>query len=85
MEKGEENTNFFQAYAKGRRDSNTIWSLEDQDGREVSTFEGLVHMAKNHFQSLLKVEQRVNTMDIVCLALYFPIFVNAEGNTYLFS
>ena len=29
MECGDENTNFFHAYARGRKDSNTIWSLVD--------------------------------------------------------
>jgi hypothetical protein len=29
LENGYENTKKFQAYAKGRRDYNTIWSLKD--------------------------------------------------------
>jgi hypothetical protein len=30
LEKGDENTKFFQAFAKGRKMANTIWSLNDQ-------------------------------------------------------
>jgi hypothetical protein len=29
LENGDENTNFFQVYAKGRREKKTIWSLKD--------------------------------------------------------
>jgi hypothetical protein len=32
MKSGDENKKNFQAYAKGRKCSNTIWHLKDQDG-----------------------------------------------------
>ena len=38
----DENTNFFHAYAKGRKDLNTIWILEDDRGRRHESFEELV-------------------------------------------
>jgi hypothetical protein len=41
--KWDENTKFFQAYAKGRKISNTIWSLSHNEGNVVSSFEGLAH------------------------------------------
>jgi len=41
LDKGDENKKFFQAYEKGRKASNTIWKLKDQEGHEVSSFEGL--------------------------------------------
>jgi hypothetical protein len=57
LENGDENTKFFHAYAKGRKEANTIWSLKDQEDRPVTTFEGLANMGKNHFQTLFKGRQ----------------------------
>jgi hypothetical protein len=85
LENGDENTKFFQAYAKGRKEANTIWSLKDQEGRSVTSFEGLANMGKIHFQSLFKVDRRVNITDIIRLALYFPSFVDEEGNRELYA
>jgi hypothetical protein len=33
LQNGDKNTKFFQAYAKGRKMENTIWSLKDSSGR----------------------------------------------------
>lgn len=54
LEKGDDNTKFFQAYAKGRKSANTIWHLKDEEGREVSSFEGLSQLGVKHFQNLFK-------------------------------
>lgn len=40
----DENTKFFQAYAKGRKLANTIWGLKDQSGRQLSSFEDLARL-----------------------------------------
>jgi hypothetical protein len=80
---GEENTKHFQAYAKGRKLYNTIWSLNDIDGRTISSFEGLAHLGKRHFHNLFKEYERVNIANIVRMSLYFPSFVNEEDNTTL--
>jgi len=84
LDKGDENTKFFQDYAKGCKTSNTIWKLKDREGPEVSPFEGLAQMGKNHFQTLFKSEARPNIIDIVLLALFLPIFMDEEGNKDLF-
>jgi hypothetical protein len=42
LQSGDENTKLFQAYAKGRKMVNTIWSLKDSNGRSISSFEGLL-------------------------------------------
>jgi hypothetical protein len=57
----------------------------DQEGRNVASFEGLAEMGKNFFKSLYKAEQRVNIVEIVRLALYYPSFVDAEKNRELFE
>jgi hypothetical protein len=84
LENGDENTIFFQAYAKGRKVENTIWSLKDQEGRSITSFEGLANMGKNHFQSLFKADRNVNIPEIIKVALYLPSFVNEQGNQDLF-
>jgi hypothetical protein len=84
LEKGDENTKFFQAYAKGRKAENTIWSLKDQEGRPCTTFEGLANLGKNHFQTLFKADRNINIAEIIKVALYLPSFVNEQGNQDLF-
>jgi hypothetical protein len=84
MDKGDENTKFFHAYAKGRKSKNTIWKLQDQEGRMVSTFEGLDEMGKNHLKSLFKAGQRENIADIVRLSIYYQRFVDEEWNRNIF-
>jgi hypothetical protein len=85
LENGDENTKFFHAYAKGRKATNTIWSLKDQEDRPVTSFEGLANMGKNHFQTLFKEDRMTNLADIIKLALYFPSFVDEENNQNLFA
>jgi hypothetical protein len=41
-------------------------------------------MRKNHFHSLFKVEDRVNIVDIVRVALFFLKFLDEDGNKDLF-
>jgi hypothetical protein len=84
LENGDENTTFFQAYAKGRREENTIWSLKDQEGRSITSFEGLTNLVKNHFQTLFKEDRRVNIAKMIKVALYLPSFVSEQGNQDLF-
>lgn len=55
MECGDENIKIFQAYTKGRKISNTFWSLKDIKGREVSNFEGLSNLGKNYFHILFLI------------------------------
>jgi hypothetical protein len=76
--------NSFHAFAKGRKATNTIWDMKDMEGRIVSTFSGLAEMGKNHFKTLYKVDQRVNIVDIVWLALFYPSFVNEKNNRDLY-
>jgi hypothetical protein len=73
-----------QAYAKGRRVENTLWSLKDQEGRSITSFEGLANLGKSHFQTLFKADRRVNIVEIIKVGLYLPSFMNEQGNHDLF-
>jgi hypothetical protein len=72
LEKGDENTKFFQAYAKGNNLSNTIWCLKDIQGRDVNSFEGLSNLGSQYFKALFQDDRRVKLAEIVRLAIFSP-------------
>eukprot|EP00253_Pinus_taeda_P027771 PITA_27771 len=78
LKAGDENTNFFHNYAKGRKNANTIWKLRDQNGREASSFEDLSRMGKAHFQNLFTAQGGITLAEIIRIAQCFPRFVEEE-------
>ena len=46
MECGYDNTKFFQAFAKGRKQQNTIWKLKNENNETTNTFEDLAETRK---------------------------------------
>jgi hypothetical protein len=80
MEKGDKNTKFFQAYAKGRKLSNTIWSMKNSQAQEVFTFEELARLGKIHFSSLFKADNWSSMENLVRSTGYFPGFVDEDTN-----
>jgi len=85
LESGDENTKFFHAYAKGRKSANTIWKLENSDGRVENSFEGMANIGVSHFQNLFKANNQASIEEVVRLAQLFPGFVNEEENQKLFE
>jgi len=83
LESGDENTKFFQAYAKGRKCVNTIWKLENQEGSMETSFEGMAKIGVSHFQNLFKASNVANIEEVVRMAQLFPSFVNEEDNQML--
>ena len=49
---GDENTKKFQAFAKGRKFSNSIWELSSAEGEPVSSFDGMADMGVKYFGDL---------------------------------
>jgi hypothetical protein len=80
---GDENTKFFQAFAKGRRNVNTIWQLKDLEGNLENTFEGMSRLGKKHFQNLFKAENQASIEEVVQMAQLFPRFVDEADNRLL--
>ena len=80
---GDENTKFFQAYARGRRMGNTIWELRKEEGTVVSSFDGLSAMGVEHFQSLYCAQEESSIAKIVKIASLFPCFVEEADNRML--
>jgi phosphoribosylformylglycinamidine (FGAM) synthase-like amidotransferase family enzyme len=80
LESGDENTKFFQAYPKGRRSTNTIWSLEDQHGVVESTFERMARIGVSHFQNLFRADNQATIAEVVRMAQLFSRFVEEDDN-----
>jgi hypothetical protein len=83
LKSGDENTKFFQAYAKGRRCINSIWQLKDQDGKKEHTFEGMAKIGKKFFQDLYKAENKATIEEVIRMVQYFPSFTSEEDNRML--
>ena len=47
MECGDDNTKYFHAFAKGRKQQNTIWELKNEKNETKNTFEDLTEIGKN--------------------------------------
>lgn len=61
--------------------SNTVWSLKDVEGREVSNFDGLANLRKNHFEILFHVPNETYTTGIITTTIIFPRFVQEEESS----
>lgn len=77
LQAGDDNTRFFQNYAKGRKVSNTIWNLPLPDGGVADTNK-LSHLGTSHFKNLFTNPPRSNLADIINVARHFPRFVNDD-------
>ena len=72
-----------QAFAKGRKLSNTIWELNDDPGVLVSSFDGLVGLGVRHFGDLFTAPIGLSLVEIVRVAHFFPCFVDDNDNMRL--
>eukprot|EP00253_Pinus_taeda_P035564 PITA_35564 len=78
LKSGDENTRFFHNYAKGRKSTNTIWSLKDEEGREVSSFSDLSSLGKRHFERVFSDPGEATIAQVLRTAQCFPRFVEEE-------
>jgi len=77
---GDDNTKFFHAYARGRKATNTIWSLKDEEGVSHSNFEDKARCGVTHFQNLFRAPQQANIAEVIRVAQMFPRFVDEDDN-----
>ena len=80
---GDENTKFFQAYAKGRKFTNSIWELSSVEGEPVSSFDGLADMGVRYFGDLFSAPPGANIAEVLRVTQLFPHFVDEEENRML--
>jgi hypothetical protein len=83
LKSGDENTKFFQAYAKGRRMTNTIWSLTDPLGNKASSFQDMAQLSTLHFKNLFKEEAHPQIETILGIIRPFPRIAKEEDNREL--
>eukprot|EP00253_Pinus_taeda_P024137 PITA_24137 len=83
LKSGDQNTIFFQKFAKGRKAINTIWELKDHTGREASSFTQLADMGVRHFSNIYKNPRGTNIAEILQVAEAMPRFVEEEEEDYL--
>ena len=55
LQAGDENTKFFQNYAKGRKMANSIWEMPKGNDELASSFEDIASLGTNYFKDLLKL------------------------------
>ena len=80
---GYENTKKFQAYAKGRKITNTIWWLLNLQGERVTYFDGMANVGVQHFGNLFKERSGTNIAEVVQIAQFFPTLMELVDNQIL--
>ena len=68
LECGDDNTKFFHAYARGRKATNTIWSLRDGEGVEHFDFDGKARCGVIHFETLFRVPAQASIVEVMRVA-----------------
>ena len=72
MECGDDNTKFFQAFAKGGKQQNTIWELKREDNEIENTFEDLAETGKNYFKNIFKEIHQATIAEVIQISQCFP-------------
>ena len=65
MEWGDDNTKFFQAFAQGRRQQNTIWELKNENNETATTFEDIAETGKAYFENIFKENQQETIAKVI--------------------
>jgi hypothetical protein len=79
----DENTIFFHHFANSIKLHNTIWLVDVSEGTKASFFEDITHEGTSHFESLFKVDPRVNIDTIIKVGILLPSFISLEDNKKL--
>lgn len=80
LKSGDENTKFFHNFAKGRKSINTIWSLKNEDGRDVKSFSDLSGLGKRHFHNLYSEQREATIVEVLNTVQCFPRFIEEEDS-----
>ena len=72
MECGDDNTKFFQAFAKGRKQQNTILELKNENNETTNTFEDLAEIGKKYFENIFKEDQQATIAEVIRISQCFP-------------
>lgn len=75
---GDDNTKFFHKFANGKKDVNTIWQLNNENGIPLSSFRQLSGVATSHFKQAYSAPPNITLGEIILVAQLFPRYVDQE-------
>lgn len=82
FEVGDENSNFFQNYTKGGRNTNTIWEMKKVDGGLEIDFNKLATLGVSHFKTLFKAPPETTIAKVIWVAQVFPTLLKRMIMTF---
>ena len=82
---GDNNTQFFQSFAKGRKLQNTNWELNNSNNEVCSSFEDLDRISKSHFETLFKAENEETIAEVIHISQLFPRQISEEDNLHILA
>ena len=68
MECGDDNTKLFQAFAKGRKQQNTIWEIKKVNNETYTYLEDLVEIRKAYFENMFKEDHQETIAEVIQLS-----------------
>lgn len=77
---GDEKIILFQNYAKGRKNTNTIWEPEKSQGGVIKYFNELSTLGKHNFKSLFAVQKGGTIGEVIIVEQLFPRYANEGEN-----
>ena len=73
---GDSNTKFFHAISSGRRNHNTIWSLEDEEGHCIQDEHALKEMGKRYFAQIFSDDKQTCLLTQLQVVSLYPSMVS---------
>ena len=80
---GDDNTSFLHKFANHRKNINSIWKIEDDDGLPLEGFESIAKAGVQHFETLFQEEKVLHLPDIMKTVGHFPTSISDEENEEL--
>ena len=77
-------TNYFQKFARQRKNHNTIWELKDKDGILFLGFNELSKLGVQHLQDILLELMHANLEENLKIISYFTQLVDEKMNDEIF-
>ena len=76
---GDSNTKYFHAIASGRRNQNTIWSLDDEEGNCIKDELALKEMGKKHFAHIFCDDKQTCLLTPLQVVSLYPSMISQDN------
>ena len=77
---GDDNTAFFHKHVNHRKNINSIWNIQNDDGIQVEGFESISKVGVQHFETLFQEEKNLHIMEIMKIVEHYPTSISMEEN-----